>query len=99
VESQLLDPGQRSLHGGAVQLQSLGEFRERGFGYVAATLGDDPHDVGLRSEATVGLELADGLELASRGGNGSLEIGRFGVDDAIQVAADGARDLPRFEFQ
>src|ERR1035437_5764083 len=95
MKGEPLDPGQGSLHRGTMELQSLGQFRESSFRYVAAPLRNHPDQVGLSCQATVGFERIDGLELAGGGGDGTLEVGRFGVDDAIEVAPDRARDLPR----
>jgi hypothetical protein len=99
MKSQPLDPGQRPLHGGTMELQSLGEFGKGGLGYIAAALRNDSDQVWLRGQATIGLERVDCLELAGGGCDGSLEVGRLGVDDSIEVSADRSRDLARFEFK
>ena len=99
MKSKPFDPGQCSLHGGTVELQPFGQFREARLGNVAAALCNDSDQVGLGSETTVCLERFDRLELAGRGRDRSLEVGRFRVDDPIEVSADRPRDLPRFEFE
>ena len=41
----------------------------------------------------------DRVELAAGGADGPLEVRRFGVEDPVQVAAQGARHLPRLELE
>jgi len=82
-----------------VELQTLGELRECGLRDVAPALGHDSDQVRLSRQATVRFERIDCFELAGGGFDRALEIGRFGVDDAIEVASDCPRDLARFELQ
>ncbi|MGZ6267941.1 MAG: hypothetical protein ACXWNR_05205, partial [Candidatus Limnocylindrales bacterium] len=81
MEGQALDTVEGALHGGAVHTQSLGQLGERRLGLFPAGAGDEPDLVRLLGQAAVCLQGVDRLQMASRGGNGSLQVGRLGIYD------------------
>ena len=80
--------------------------RPRGRSSSSASSPSEASGTAMRSEATartsirqgsepaIRLERADRGELAGRRGRAPIEIGRLGVQQAVQVAPHGPRDLP-----
>ena len=54
---------------------------------------------GCSREPAVRLERVDRRELAAGGRDRPLEVGRLGVEDAVELAAQRPRDLPRLELE
>ena len=54
---------------------------------------------GCFGEAPVGLERRDRIELAAGGADRALEVRRLGVEDAVELAAQGPRDLARLDLE
>ena len=96
---QAFEPLERALDGGAMDLEPFGELREAGLRRLAARVGHQPDDIRLLREAPVGLEGRDRIELAAGGADRALEVRRLGVEDAVELAAQGARDLARFDLE
>ena len=68
-------------------------------GVSRRAVGDEPDDVRLLGEAAVGVELVDRRELAAGRADRPLEVGRLGVEDAVELAAERPRDLARLELE
>ena len=94
-----LDPLQGALDGGSMELEAFGELRERRFGGLAARVSDEAHDVGLFRHPPVGVEHRDRVELATGRRNGPLEVGRLGVEDPVELAAQRAGHLAGLELE
>ena len=68
-----------------------------------ASRAGPPRPAGRRTaaalQAPVGLERRDRIELAAGGADRALEVRRLGVEDPVELAAQGPRDLPRLELE
>src|SRR3954452_24325718 len=96
---QPLETLERALDRGAMDLEPLREVPEARFRRVPACLGHHPHDVRLGGETAVGVERVDRVKLADRGAHRALEVRRFGIEDAVQLAAQRPRYLSRLELE
>ena len=99
MEGEPLDPFERPLDGRPMEPQPFGQLGKGGFGRLAASVRDEPDDVGLLREPAVSVELPDRREVPAGRADGSLEICRLRVQDPIQVAAQRPRHLPRLELE
>ena len=99
MEREPLDALERPLDGRAMEAEALGELRERRLRRLAAGRGHEPDDGRLLGESAVAVELADRRELAAGRPDRPLEVGRLGVDDAVELAAQRPRDLARLELE
>jgi hypothetical protein len=82
-----------------MQVEPFCELGERRLWGLATRVGDEAHDVRLLGHPPVGVEHGDGIELAARRRDRALEIGRFGIEDAVELAAQGTGHLAGLEFQ
>ena len=87
------------LDGRTVQVEAFRELGQGRLGCLAASVGNEADAVRLRREAPIRIEDGDRVELATRRGDGPLEIGRLGIEHAVQLAPQGSRDLSRLQFQ
>ena len=94
-----LEALERALDGGAMDLEPLGELGETRFGGLAAGLRHQPDGVRLRPEPAVGVERVDRIELPPGGAHRALEVGRLGVQDAIELTAQRPRHLTRLDLE
>ena len=99
LKGKPLEAFQRALDGGPVKLQAAGQLGERRLGRLPARRGDRPDDPRLGGEPAVGLEPVDRIELPARGRDRPLEVRRLGIEHAVQLTAERARDLPCLELQ
>ena len=99
VDREALDPLQGALNGGAVKAETLCKIRERGLRLLPTSIRDEPDRVRLLGQAAARLERADGLELPCGRCHGPTEVGRLGVNHAIQISPHRARNLARLQLQ
>ena len=99
IPGQTLDPLESALDGRAMELEPCGQIGEGRLRRLASGGGHDPDDRRLLGEPSVGLEPVDRPELARRCDHSTLEIGRLGVDDPVDIAPHGSCDLPTVEFE
>ncbi|HVA86099.1 MAG TPA: hypothetical protein VNF73_07270, partial [Candidatus Saccharimonadales bacterium] len=81
-----LETFERPLDGGPAELHAFGEFADRGLGRGPARVGDHPNALGLLKETALGFESGDRLELAAGRHDRPLQVRRFGIDHAIEIA-------------
>ena len=53
----------------------------------------------LTGQAAVGVEDGDRVELAARGADRPLQVGRLGIEHPVELPAKGARDLARLDLE
>ena len=82
-----------------MDLEPLGEFAQARLGRLAARLGDQPDDVRLLLQPPVGVERVDRVELAAGRADRALEVGRLGVEHAVELAAQRPRHLARLDLE
>ena len=99
VQGQALHPVQRSLHRRPMQLEALGDLGQRRLGRLAASRRNGPDGRRLLREAAVRVERVDRVQLATGRCDGPLEVGALGVEDAVEVPAEGASHAPGLELQ
>ena len=99
MEGEPLDPLERPLNGRAVKTQPFGQLGKRGFGRLPASLGYESDHVWLFGQPAVAGQLPDRRDMPTGCADRSLEVRGFGIEDAIEVASQGARDLPSLQLQ
>ena len=99
MEGEALDPLERPLDGRPVKAQPFGQLGKRGFGRLLASLGDESDHVRLLGQPAVTGQLPDRRDMTTGRADSSLEVRGFGIEDAIEVASQGARDLPSLQLQ
>ena len=82
-----------------MDLEPLGQLREARLGSLAPRLGDQADDVRLgRSRPSASsVSIASSWRPAAL--DRALEVGRLGVEDTVELAAQGPRDLARLDFE
>lgn len=84
------DALQRSLDGRSVRTEPLRKVGQAGFRRRAASIGDAADRRWLVGQAPVRIEDVNRLELPAGGADRPLEVGRFGVEDTIELSTKRA---------
>ena len=99
MRREALEPLEGPLDRGSVDLEAFGQLGQARLGCRAARIRHAPDDVRLGRQAPVGVERRDRIQLAARGADRALEVGRLRVEHPVELTAQGPRDLPRLDLE
>ena len=96
---QPLQAFEGTLDCGAVGAEALGEISEARLGRGPPGVGHHPNGRRQRRQPAVGVQDGDGIELPSGRTDRPLQVGGLGVEDPIELTAEGARHLASLDFE
>ena len=76
-----------------MQGEPVGGLGQAGLGRLAACVGHQPDDGRLVGQPAVGIERRDRVELAAGRADRARRARRLGIEDAVELAAEGAWHL------